>query len=294
MFSFGRVVTAMITPFDAGLAVNYEEARVIAKYLVDNGSDGIVVAGTTGESPTLTQEEKLRLFEVVMDEVGDRVKVIAGTGSNVTADTVKLTKEAESIGVHGVMLVTPYYNKPPQQCLYNHFKTVAENTKLPVMMYNVPGRTGCNMLPETVAQLAAIDNITCVKEASGSIDQIAEIRRITPKDFVVYSGDDGLTLPLLSVGCHGIVSVVAHVVGREMQEMIQAFVKGDVQKAAKIHLGLLPIFRSMFITASPIPVKTAMNMLGFKAGDLRPPLGGPTETEYNAIKQSLMDKGILA
>ncbi|WP_052218161.1 4-hydroxy-tetrahydrodipicolinate synthase [Thermincola ferriacetica] len=293
METFGRVMTAMITPFDKDLAVNFGEVRKIARYLADNGSDGIVVAGTTGESPTLTKEEKLRLFEVVMEEVGDRVTVIAGTGSNVTADSVKLTKEAESIGVHGVMLVTPYYNKPPQDCLYNHFKTIAANTSLPVMLYNVPGRTGCNLLPDTAAKLAKIDNIVALKEASGSLDQVGEIRRKTPDNFMIYSGDDGLTLPLLAVGCCGVVSVAAHVVGKEMNEMIAAFQRGDVEKAKSIHLDLLPVFRAMFITTSPIPVKAAMNMLGFAAGELRPPLGpaGPAESEV--IRKTLLQKGIL-
>lgn len=286
-------MTAMITPFDKDLAVNFGEVRKIARYLADNGSDGIVVAGTTGESPTLTKEEKLRLFEVVMEEVGDRVTVIAGTGSNVTADSVKLTKEAESIGVHGVMLVTPYYNKPPQDHLYNHFKTIAANTSLPVMLYNVPGRTGCNLLPDTAAKLAKIDNIVALKEASGSLDQVGEIRRKTPDNFMIYSGDDGLTLPLLAVGCCGVVSVAAHVVGKEMNEMIAAFQRGDVEKAKSIHLDLLPVFRAMFITTSPIPVKAAMNMLGFAAGELRPPLGpaGPAESEV--IRKTLLQKGIL-
>ncbi|ADG82258.1 4-hydroxy-tetrahydrodipicolinate synthase [Thermincola potens] len=293
METFGRVMTAMITPFDKDLAVNFGEVRKIARYLADNGSDGIVVAGTTGESPTLTKEEKLRLFEVVMEEVGDRVTVIAGTGSNVTADSVKLTKEAESIGVHGVMLVTPYYNKPPQDYLYNHFKTIAANTSLPVMLYNVPGRTGCNLLPDTAAKLAKIDNIVALKEASGSLDQVGEIRRKTPDNFMIYSGDDGLTLPLLAVGCCGVVSVAAHVVGKEMNEMVAALQRGDVEKAKSIHLDLLPVFRAMFITTSPIPVKAAMNMLGFAAGELRPPLGpaGPAESEV--IRKTLLQKGIL-
>lgn len=293
MVGFGRVITAMITPFDDNLAVNYDEARNIARFLADNGSDGIVVAGTTGESPTLNREEKIRLFETILDEVGNRVTVIAGTGSNVTADSVALTKEAEKIGVHGVMLVTPYYNKPPQDCLYEHFKRVAENTKLPVMLYNVPGRTGCNLQAATVAKLSLIENIAAVKEASGDLEQIAEIRRMTSDDFYIYSGDDGLTLPLMSIGCCGVVSVVSHVVGNELNDMIQAYERGDVGEARRIHLELLPIFKSMFVTTSPIPVKTAMNMLGFKTGGLRAPLGEANSAQLEVIRESLKEKGIL-
>jgi len=284
---FGRVLTAMVTPFNSALEVDYGKARQLARYLVENGSDGIVVAGTTGESPTLTKEEKIKLFENVVDEVGDKAKVVAGTGSNTTADSVWLTREAEKVGVHGVMLVTPYYNKPPQEGLYNHFRTIAEATRLPVMLYNVPGRTSANLMPDTVSRLARIENIVALKEAAGSLDQAAEIRRKTPADFHIYSGEDSLTLPMLSVGCHGVVSVVAHVVGVELQNMIKAFLEGDTTTATRIHLALFPIFKALFITTNPIPVKAAMNLMGHDVGGLRPPLLPAGEKELAAIRNIL-------
>lgn len=294
MTDFGRVITAMVTPFDNNLAVDYGQARVVARHLVDNGSDGIVVAGTTGESPTLTKEEKLELFRVVADEVGDRAKVIAGTGSNITADSVALTGEAEKTGVHGVMLVTPYYNKPPQDGLYNHFKTIAGATSLPVMLYNVPGRTSANLLPATVVELAKVDNIVALKEACGNLDQVSEARLLLPDDFVIYSGDDSLTLPMLSLGCHGVVSVVGHVVGRELQEMVSAFLAGNNKRAGAIHLKLFPVFKALFVTTSPIPVKAAMNMMGINVGGLRPPLGIAGEKETGVIADALRAIGAIS
>ncbi len=288
MTDFGRVLTAMVTPFASDLAVDYGKARRLARYLVENGSDGLVVSGTTGESPTLTNEEKIKLFAAVVEEVGDRAKVIAGTGNNDTADSVWLTREAAKVGVHGVMAVVPYYNKPPQDGLYNHFRMIAEATGLPVMMYNIPGRTSVNMLPETIARLARIENIVALKEAAGSLEQAAEIRRQTPGDFLIYCGDDVLTLPMLSIGCHGVVSVVSHVVGQELQAMIRAFLNGDVHTATKIHLDLLPVFKTMFITTNPIPVKAAVNMMGLEAGGLRPPLQPAGEAELAAIRNVLV------
>ena len=284
---FGRVLTAMVTPFDSSLEVDYGQARKLAGYLADNGSDGIVVAGTTGESPTLTREEKIRLFEAVVDEVGGRVKVIAGTGSNVTSDSVVLTMEAEKVGVDGAMLVTPYYNKPPQRGMYNHFRTVAEATNLPLMLYNVPGRTASHLLPDTIAELAKIENIVAVKEASGSLVLAGEIRRNTPDDFLMYCGEDAITLPMLSVGGHGVVSVVAHIVGNELQAMVKAFLAGDIDTARRIHLDLIPVFEGMFLTTNPIPVKTAMNLMGYQAGGLRPPLAAATGEETEAIRRLL-------
>ena len=289
MSDFGRVLTAMVTPFNSRLEVDYGQARKLARYLADNGSDGIVVSGTTGETSTLTNEEKIRLYETVADEVGSTTKVIAGTGNNDTADSVYVTKEAEKVGVHGVMAVVPYYNKPPQEGIYNHFKMIAGATSLPLIMYNIPGRTSVNMLPDTIARLAQIDNITALKEAAGSLDQAAEIRRKTPADFIIYSGDDSLTLPLLTVGCHGVISVVSHVVGREMQEMIRAYLSGDVAGATRMHLDLFPIFKGLFITTNPIPVKAAMNMMGIEVGGLRPPMLPANDAESAAIRKLLED-----
>lgn len=287
MADFGRVLTAMVTPFDAQMQVDYGKARKLAKYLVENGSDGIVVAGTTGESPTLTNEERNKLVEVVVNEVGDRAKVIAGTGNNDTFDSIGMTKDAEKTGAHGVMAVVPYYNKPPQEGLYTHFRMIAESTNLPVMLYNIPGRSAINMTADTIARLAQIDNIVAIKEAAGSMDQVTEIKRKTPADFVIYSGDDSLTLPMLALGAHGIISVVSHIVGPELQQMVKAFFAGDIAKAAQIHMELYPVFKTMFITSNPIPVKTCLKMLGHDVGGVRPPLVDPTEAEVATLKALL-------
>lgn len=272
MKDFGRVLTAMVTPFHADGSVNYEGAAELARYLIDNGSDGLVVAGSTGEAATMTAEEKLKLFEVVLDAVGDRATIIAGTGSNDTMASAAFTQAAEKVGVHGALVVGPYYNKPTQEGFYQHFKTIAEATSLPIMLYNVPGRTASNIAPETVARLAQIPNIVAIKEASGNVEQAAEIIRITPADFEVYSGDDALTLPILAVGGKGIISVAGHVVGNRIQAMIQAFLAGDIKKAQEINLSILPVFKSMFIVTNPIPVKTAVGLMGLPAGTFRLPL----------------------
>jgi len=217
---FGEVMTAMVTPFTNNLEVDFERVRELATYLVENGSDSVLVMGTTGEVPTLKKDEKLKLLEVVVDEVGDRANVVAGTGSYSTSASIELTKEVEKIGLDGVMLVVPYYNKPPQNNLYNHFKMIAGETNLPVMIYNVPGRTSRNIEAETVSQLAEIDNIIALKEASGDIGQVAKVCRLTDDDFYIYSGDDNLTLPILSVGGQGVVSVASHLVGKDIKKMI--------------------------------------------------------------------------
>jgi len=284
---FGRVLTAMVTPFDSEMQVDYGKARKLARYLVENGSDGIVVAGTTGESPTLTNEERNKLVEAVVNEVGYRAKVIVGTGNNDTFDSMGMTKDAEKTGAHGVMAVVPYYNKPPQEGLYNHFRMIAESTNLPVILYNIPGRSAINMNAETIARLAQIDNIVAIKEAAGSMDQVSEIRRSTPADFIIYSGDDSLTLPMLALGAHGIISVVSHVVGNELQQMIGAFLGGDLVKATQIHMDLFPVFKTMFLTSNPIPVKTCLNLMGHEVGGMRPPLLDATEAEVATLKALL-------
>lgn len=293
MTNFGRILTAMVTPFNNDYSVNYTEAANLAKYLVDNGSDGLVVAGSTGEAATMSKEEKLKLYATVMEAVGDKATIIAGTGSNDTKASIELTKEAEKIGVHGAMLVGPYYNKPPQEGFYQHFKAIAESTNLPLIIYNVPGRTGSNILPSTVARLAEIKNIVAVKEASGSLDQMSEIMRITPNDFLLYSGDDGLTLPAMAVGGHGVISVASHIVGKRMQEMIAAFLAGDMAKAQAIHLELIPFFKVIFVTTNPIPIKAAVNLIGLNAGPLRLPLVPPTDAEVEQIKSVMQTVGAL-
>ena len=284
MKSFGRVLTAMVTPFHEDFSVDYAAAAELAKYLVAHGNDGLVVAGSTGESATMSNEEKLRLFSTVLDAVGDKAVVVAGTGSNDTLASIKLTQEAEKIGVHAAMLVGPYYNKPPQEGFYQHFKMIAEATKLPIILYNVPGRTASNILPPTIAKLSQIPNIVAVKEASGSLDQVSEIVRTARPGFQVYSGDDGLTLPILSVGGCGIISVAGHVVAERMQEMIGAYLAGDVKLAQAIHSELLPFFKVIFITTNPIPIKTAVNLMGLPGGSFRPPMVPPTAAETEQLR----------
>ncbi len=287
MEGFGSVLTAMVTPFTPDLEVDYDRAAELARRLVDSGSDGVVVAGTTGESPTLTADEKITLYRVVMDAVGRDAAVIAGTGTNATRASIELTRAAEKTGVHGIMAVVPYYNKPPQEGLVAHFKAIAAATGLPVILYNVPGRTGTNMSPETIERLSSVRNIVAVKEASGNLDQVTDIRRRTPESFKIYSGDDSLTLPILAVGGVGIVSVAAHVVGPRIKEMVQAFFAGDVSRAAAINAELFPLFRAMFVTTNPIPVKAALKLVGFDVGGLRPPLVEAGEKETSAVRQAL-------
>lgn len=293
MVDLGRLLTAMVTPFDKNLEVNIPLARKLARYLVENGSDGIVVAGTTGESPTLSRDEKLELFRAVTEEVGGQATVVAGTGSYSTRDTVALTQAAEKVGVDAVMLVCPYYNKPSQEGLYHHFKTVAESTNLPIILYNIPGRTGVNLLPTTVARLAKTGNIVAIKEAAGSTDQVTELRRLLPEDFAIYSGDDSLTLPFLALGARGVVSVVSHLVGKRLRDMLDAFTAGNVTLAAKIHRELFPLMKGLFITTNPVPVKAALNLLGWNVGAPRPPLVEATEQEKEKVQKLLEEANLL-
>lgn len=284
---FGRVLTAMVTPFHKDLSINLNQARKLARHLAASGSDGLVVAGTTGESPTLTKDEKVELFRAVVEEVGGKAVVLAGTGGNSTADSIVLTRAAEKVGVDGVMLVVPYYNKPSQEGIYQHFKILAESTDLPVMIYNIPGRTAVNLLPATVARLAEIDNIVAIKEASGSMDQVSELRRLLPDSFAIYCGDDSLTLPMLALGGQGVISVASHLVGPRLQELVNAFTSGNTTLANEIHLELFPLFKGLFIATNPVPVKTALNLKGWQVGATRPPLVEATSTEKLAIKELL-------
>ncbi|WP_054694909.1 4-hydroxy-tetrahydrodipicolinate synthase [Syntrophomonas palmitatica] len=288
------MMTAMITPFTDDLQVNYAKAGEIAEYLCQNGTEGLVVCGTTGESPVLSHEEKLKLFAVVRDSVGGKIPVWAGTGSNNTAAAIELSREAEKLGVDGIMLVTPYYNKPSQEGLYQHFKQIAQNISLPVMLYNIPGRSSINLLPETVARLAEVKNITAIKEASGNMDQMTQLKTLLPDDFSIYSGDDSMTLPMMALGAVGVVSIASHLVGKEMRKMIDAFVQGNGAEALNIHKKLFPIFRGLFITTNPVPLKEALNMMGMQVGGFRPPLCHAEEKELVAIKKMLIDFGLLA
>jgi 4-hydroxy-tetrahydrodipicolinate synthase len=270
---FGRVLTAMITPFKEDGSVNYAVAEQLAVHLVDRGTDSLVLCGTTGESPTLTWDEEYELFQVVQKAVTGKAKVIAGAGSNSTSEAIEATQKAAKLNLDGCLQVVPYYNKPPQEGLYNHFRAIAQSSpELPIMLYNIPGRTGQNMLPETVARLAEIPNIVAVKEASGNLDQASQIRCLTPPEFAIYSGDDSLTLPMLAVGGSGVVSVASHLVGEQLQQMIKAFETGQVQVATQIHLQLFDLFKALFLTTNPIPVKTALKLQGWDVGSTRPPL----------------------
>jgi len=294
-YIFGKVVTAMVTPFkEDDLSVNWQVVKELTDYLIETGSDGLVVAGTTGESPTLTFEEKVRLFKEVKDVAGKRATIIAGTGSYCTEESIHLTKAAEEVGVDAIMLVVPYYNKPPQEGLYNHFKTIASHTSLPVIIYNIPGRTACNLEAKTLARLAKdVPNIKGVKEASGNLVQVSEIASLTGDDFEILSGEDALTLPMLAVGGKGVISVASHIAGKKLGEMIDSFFSGDVEKAKKIHLELMPLFRVLFITTNPIPVKAAMEMVGIKVGPPRPPLCPASEQVKEEIGKVLKSLGVI-
>jgi len=281
--SFGRILTAMVTPMNEALEVDYEEAKRLAQYLTSHGSDGVVVCGTTGESPTVTDEEKVELFRVVKQVLGGKT-VIAGVGSYSTAASIALARKAEATGVDALLVVVPYYNKPSQEGMFQHFKAIAEATSLPLMLYNIPGRTSVNLLPETVKRLAEIPNIVAIKEAAGSLDQVSELKRMLPPEFEVYSGDDSMTLPMLALGCSGIVSVAAHVIGDEMKEMVDAWFKGDTAQATKWHLKLFPMFKGIFVTSNPVPIKALINMMGIKAGGVRLPLVQPTPVEMKFLE----------
>jgi 4-hydroxy-tetrahydrodipicolinate synthase len=285
--NFGRVSTAMVTPFDRKGNIDFTKTTQLIQYLIENGSDSLVVAGTTGESPTLTKEEKIALFRHVVKVVNGRVPVIAGTGSNNTHASIELTKKAVDAGVDAIMLVAPYYNKPSQEGLFQHFKAIAESTSLPVMLYNIPGRSSVNVSPETIIRLSEIENIVAVKEASGDLDSMTEIISHTPDDFMLYSGDDGLTLPVLSIGGTGIVSVASHIIGNEMQEMVTAFIGGNPMQAAGLHQKLLPIMKGLFTSPNPTPVKTALQMKGLDVGSVRLPLIPLTEVERAKLSQLL-------
>ncbi|MFD2972127.1 4-hydroxy-tetrahydrodipicolinate synthase [Peribacillus deserti] len=283
MVHFGRVSTAMVTPFDAKGNIDFAKTTQLVNYLIDNGTDSLVVAGTTGESPTLSTEEKIALFRHVVKAVDKRIPVIAGTGSNNTRASIELTKKAEEAGVDAIMLVAPYYNKPNQEGLYQHFAAISESTSLPVMIYNIPGRAVVNISVDTVVRLSKIPNIVAVKEASGDLNAMTEILANTDDDFMLYSGDDSLTLPVLAIGGTGIVSVSSHIVGQEMQQMVEAFYNGDYKTASSLHQQLSPIMKGLFTSPSPVPVKTALQLKGLNVGSVRLPLVALTEAERSSL-----------
>ena len=287
MRELGRLLTAMVTPFDENGDVDYEQAKKLALALLDSGSDGLVIVGTTGESPTLIRDEEIRLFTEIKSAVGDRGSVIAGTGSNSTTEAITTTKAAEQVGVDACLLVVPYYNKPMQEGLYQHFRAVAESTSLPCILYNVPARTVTSLAVDTVIKLSQLDNIIGIKEASGNLDQVSRIISDTMEGFLVYSGNDNDTLPILSLGGYGVISVASHLVGNQMQEMMRCALDGNTEKAAQIHRDLLPLFNAMFVVSNPIPIKYALNHIGFRVGQPRMPLCEPDEKSAAQIEATL-------
>lgn len=292
----GRLLTAMVTPFDSEGRVDYEQAKRLALALLDADSDGVVVAGTTGEAPTLTNDEKLLLFAEVKGAVGNRGAVLAGTSTYNTAESVELSREAERAGVDGLLLTTPYYSKPPQEGIFRHFEAIANAVSIPCIIYNIPGRTGINVAADTQLRIAQIPNIAGVKEASGDLDQIARLIEEAP-GYRVWSGDDAMTLPILALGGYGTVCVASHLVGIQIQEMITAHLDGRVDEAARIHRRLLPLMQTLMTAAgNPIPVKYALNQIGFRAGGFRLPLVEPSaeaaEIVMAAVRRQRIDLAV--
>lgn len=288
---FGRLLTAMVTPFNADGSVNYAAGADFADWLLANGSDGLVVEGSTGEAATMDMDEKIQFMQTIVARVNGRAKIVAGAGTNCTASTIDLVKKMEACGVDGVLVVGPYYNKPTQEGYYQHFAAVAKATKLPIIVYNVPGRTGGNIAPETVARLAAdFSNIVAIKEAAGNVAQTAELYRVLPEDFSIYSGDDGLILPFLSVGACGLISVLANVNGNLLQQLMQAYSEGRVKDAADLNKVMVPLAKAMFIESNPIPIKAAVTKVtGIEAGAPRLPL-----TPISAAAEAKLDAALKA
>jgi len=287
MAKLGRLITAMVTPFNAKGEVDHKQAQKLAKALIKSGSDGLLVTGTTGERPTMTDDEQLKLFATVREAIGNKGTIIAGTGGNCTRESIAMTKEAERLGIDAALLVVPYYNKPTQEGMYQHFKAIAESTSLPCILYNVPARTVTNMAPETAIRLSQVDNIVGVKEASGNLEQIAKIIQGARGDFLVWSGNDSDTFPVMAMGGYGVISVASHLVGKQIQEMIQQTVRGKMKEAAAIHLNLLPLINALFIVSNPIPVKYALNHVGFRVGKPRLPLTEPDDKSKATIEATL-------
>jgi 4-hydroxy-tetrahydrodipicolinate synthase len=284
---FGKVITAMVTPFDNQGQIDFDATTRLLDYLIENGTNAVVVAGTTGESPTLSHEEKLSLFRHVVKTVDGRIPIIAGTGSNNTQASIELTKEAEEIGVDAALIVAPYYNKPNQRGLYAHFEAVANSTKLPIMLYNIPGRSVVKIEPETVMELSKISNIVSVKDSTGDLSSMTKVIAGTPDDFSLYSGDDDLTLPVAAIGGNGIVSVSSHVVGNEIQAMLQAYDAGNIGEASRIHQQILPVMQGLFQAPNPTPVKEALNQKGIAVGGVRLPLVELTDEEKENVSKLL-------
>ncbi|NBI27419.1 4-hydroxy-tetrahydrodipicolinate synthase [Chengkuizengella marina] len=287
---FGRMMTAMVTPFDHNQKIDWEQTEKLVDYLIEEQkNDCLVVCGTTGESPTLSDEEMVELFQKTIQFANGRCKIIAGTGSNNTQHAIDMTLKGEKIGVDGVLLVTPYYNRPNQQGLYNHFKTIAQSTSLPIMLYNIPKRAGVSIEAQAIIKLAQVPNIVATKEAHNDFDLISQIITHTDHDFKVYSGDDSLTLPMLSIGAYGVVSVAGHIIGKEINAMLTAFENGETEKAREIHQRCHSIFTGLFLCPSPSLVKYALGLLGLNVGGVRLPMIEATDENKDIIRD-LIDK----
>ncbi len=287
MNKFGRLLTAMVTPFDEKGRVDYDQAKKLALALLTSGSDGLVVSGTTGESPTLTTEEKLRLFAEIKSTAGKAAMIVAGTGNYNTQESINLTLEAEKTGVDACLLTVPYYNRPTQDGLYEHFKAIASKTKLPCIIYNVPSRTVTNLSADTMIKLSKIDNIVGVKEASADFTQIARIIDGADKDFIVYSGNDADTFNVMNLGGYGVIGVITHLVGKQYHKMIDSLLAGKIEEAARLHRSFLPLVNAMFLVGNPMPIKYALNQLGFRVGRPRLPLTEPDEKTRAVIETTL-------
>lgn len=291
---FGRMIPAMVTPFDENLELDLKQARALARRLVEGGSDALVINGTTGESPTVFYPQKMKLFEAVVAEVGGEVPIIANVGDNCTADTVDFAQDVQKLGVDAFMLVVPYYNKPPQEGLYQHFKTIAESVDLPCILYNIPGRCVINMTAETTLRLANdVENIVAIKEASGNLEQVASIIKDAPDGFDVYSGDDSLTYEMMKLGAAGVISTAGNVSPARMKEITTLCAAGNFEEAKKAHDAFLPLMDELFVTANPIMVKEALNLAGFPVGGVRLPLVNATEEQSAHLAQVMKEVGIL-
>ena len=280
-YDAGEVITAMVTPMDKDRKVDYKSMGILTEHLIDNGTDTILVAGTTGESPTLTFDEELKLLNTVRSVVGSSAKIVMGAGSNCTMTAVEASKRAVKAGADAILSVVPYYNKPSQKGMYEHFATIAKAIKdTPIILYNIPGRTGVNMTPDTVCQLANdFDNIVALKQSYPDMDVITELKSKLPSDFAIYCGDDSLTLPMLSLGAHGVISVASHVVGKDVKAMVRAFKEGRLEDALKLHLHLAPLFKKLFMAPNPVPVKYALSKVDIISDYVRRPLVELSEDE---------------
>ncbi|ENZ9535662.1 TPA: 4-hydroxy-tetrahydrodipicolinate synthase [Clostridioides difficile] len=288
---FKGSAVALVTPFTEDNNVNFEKLGELIEYHIENGTDALVVCGTTGEATTMSESEIFAVIKYTVEKVNKRIPVIAGTGSNNTMLSVHMSQEAEKLGVDGLLIITPYYNKTNEKGLKLHFETIANSVKLPIILYNVPGRTKVNIKPSVVAELAKIDNIVAVKEASGDLAQVAEIAKLVPKDFAIYSGNDDTILPLLSLGGSGVISVLANICPKETHDLVTKFFEGDIEGSKKLQLDMDALIAALFIEVNPVPVKTAMNILGFNVGDLRLPLAEMEETNLNVLKHKLTNFG---